>query len=280
MSEQFKLAIKEKQEINYAVKSHGQASIKDVDLKTRIVTGFYNSCFYFDSDKDVSLPGCLTKSINERGPKSAAVQKIKHLKDHDWTQIPGKIQVLEEKTIDGITGCYFETKMVDTTLGNDVLINYQEKVYDNHSFGFQYIDGEKLDASHPDWDKMIAQLINPQDAKDCGYMYVWKEYRMYEGSTVAFGANALTPYLGVKSMDKLSLSLKVNNRISILEKQIKSGTQSDEMIQSFCMELLQLKQMINELFSSSPLTNATSTQAGRQAESTKKGMFQTLGNQL
>src|ERR1700743_1813542 len=116
-----------KKEKVYAIKSsdtiNKEMVIKDVDLTKRIVTGFYNTCMYFDSDYDVLLKGSSNKSITERGPDSNSVAKIKHLLFHDWTKLPGKIQVLKEDTatVNGqnVTGIYFETKMADTAMGND-----------------------------------------------------------------------------------------------------------------------------------------------------------------
>lgn len=240
-----------KKSIPYVVKT-ATANIQDVDMTKRIVTGFYNSYNYFDGGRDVLLMGCAAKSIADRGPDSTSVQKIKHLVDHNWTKLPGKIQVLQEKTLNGITGIYFETKMANTTLGNDTLINYQEKIYDNHSIGFQYLDIEYIDAESKDWVMYLNMLLNPSDAEKVGYMYVCKEVKLYEGSTVAFGENSLTPYLGVKSQNKEALALKINDRIGLLEKQLKSGTQSDDALQSFEMQLVQLKQLVNEIFTLAP----------------------------
>lgn len=248
----------------YAVKSaDNPVVIQDVDLHKRIVTGLYNTYNFFDSDCDVILPGAAQKSITERGPDSSSVVKIKHLCFHDWTQLPGKIQVLKESpvTVEGnkVTGIYFETKMADTTLGNDTLINYQQEVYDNHSIGFQFLDGEWIDSEATGWAKMISKLINPEAAEEAGFAYLWKEIRLYEGSTVAFGANELTPYLGVKDLNnKDALALKVMDRLEKLNKQLTSGTQSDEMMQTFEMQVKQLRQIISELFLKGPSVLPTS----------------------
>src|ERR1700742_226769 len=97
----------------YAVKSAmSNVHIKDVDTTGRVVTGFYNSFNYFDSDQDVILPGAMNKSIKEHGPESDGIAKIKHLMFHDWKQLPGKIQVLKEQkeNVQGVNilGTYFE----------------------------------------------------------------------------------------------------------------------------------------------------------------------------
>lgn len=236
----------------YAVWADQATKVIDVDLSKRVVTGLYNTQYFFDEDCDVILPGANSKSIHERGPNSSAIQKIKHLKDHDWSQIPAKLEVLDERTVNvggrSLTGTYFEAKMINTTLGNDLLIGYQEGVYDNHSFGFRYLEGKYIEEGNEEWDKILALLINPEEAQKVGYLFAWKELKMYEGSSVAFGANSLTPYLGVKSKDKNLLALKVIERIDLIEKQLRGGTQSDDCLQSLEMQMLQLKQFVSELF--------------------------------
>lgn len=231
----------------YPVKSENPyLTIKDIDLTKRIVTGFYSTFYYFDKDYDVLLPGTAKKSIDERGVNSNAIGKIKHLLFHDLTKMPGKILTLEEKTIDNITGIYFETKMLNTIDGNDTLIKYQEEVYDNHSIGFRYLQLEWIDNESEEWDRILALLINPEDAEKVGYLWLVKEIDLFEGSTVAFGANQLTPYLGVKSNNKELVKVKLFERMDLLTKQLKTGTVSDESMRTFELQILQIKQMINE----------------------------------
>jgi hypothetical protein len=261
-----------KYETIYGVKSSDQFIVKDVDLTKRVVTGFYNTTYYFDSDFDVSLPGSYSKSINERGPNSNAPAKIKHLKDHRWENIPGKLMVLEESTIThkgrSVPGMYFETKMSNTTLGNDTLINYQEGIYDNHSFGFRYMDIEMIDKESDNWKQYLDLLLNPEDAEKVGIMFLVKEYKVYEGSTVGLGANSLTPYLGVKSGNKEAILLKMSERYDLLYKQIKSGLQSDETMQGFEMELKQMEQLTKELFQQEPSIKSTLIEQRRDQKDT------------
>lgn len=263
----------------YAVKSgEGALMIKDVDFSKRIVTGLYNTALFFDSDYDVLLKGCADKSMRERGPLSNSIQKIKHLLFHDWERLPGKILVLEERTveIDGktVTGIYFETKMDESTDGTDTIIKYQEGIYDNHSIGFQYLDGEWVDSEAEDWQKYVDMLLNPEAAVDAGFMFIWKEIRLVEGSTVAFGANELTPYLGVKSGNKDGLLLKINERMNLLSKQVSSGKMSDGALYTMEMQLLQLKQIVNELFTQEPSIKDTLIQGRQQKDtSANKGQF-------
>ena len=242
------LSVDDKKANSYAVKS-AAANIIDVSTTSRVVTGFFNSYNFFDSDKDVLILGAAKKSIDERGPASNAVAKIKHAMNHDLTTLVGKINVLEEKTVNGITGIYFESKIANTTLGNDTLINYLEGVYDNHSIGFKYnqidlIDREKNSAQ---WNNILPHLLNAAEAEKFGYLYLVKEINLYEGSTVAFGANSLTPFLGVKSGNKDSMMLALFSKLNQLESTVKNGAQSDEMMNTFELQIKQFKQILKEI---------------------------------
>lgn len=252
----------------FAVKSESpQITIKDVDLSKRTVTGFYNTFWYFDSDYDVLVPGCSKKSINERGPNTNVAGKIKHALFHDLTKLPGKITVLkeDEQEIQGqkVKGIYFETKMLNTPDGNDTLIKYQEGVYDNHSIGFRYLDIRMIEADSEQWKVNIEKLINPEDAEKAGIMFLVREIELYEGSTVAFGANRLTPYLGSKSENKDLALIKFQERVDLIQKQLKIGALSDEAHYDLHLQLAQLKQMMVELLSEEPRPKPTPQGPGK-----------------
>lgn len=255
-------AVERKKSQAYAIKSENpQLTIKDVDVSKRTVTGFYNTFWWFDSDSDVLIPGCSKKSINERGPETNVAGKIKHALFHDLTKLPGKITHLkeDEQEVNGqkIKGIYFETKMLNTPDGNDTLIKYQEGVYDNHSIGFRYLDIRYIEQDSEQWKANINKLINPEEAENRGYMFLVKEIELFEGSTVAFGANRLTPYLGSKSENKNLSLLKINERMDLLQKQIKIGSLSDDGLYTLELQFAQLKQMMVELLAEEPQTKST-----------------------
>jgi len=240
----------EKKAIPYAVKTTGigKGSIKDVDTVGRTVTGFYNAYNYCDSYGDILVMGCSKRTIKAKGPNSEATAKIKHALNHDLTQLPGKILTLKEATVDGITGIYFETRMSDTTLGNDTLKNYLEGVYDNHSIGFRYLNYEVIENTSKDkWNELRDMCTNPESMKDRTMVWAVKEIELFEGSTVAFGANSLTPYLGVKSGNRDSYLLALNNRMDTLVKTLRTGTQSDEMLETFELQVAQIKAIMADL---------------------------------
>ena len=260
----------EKKAAHYSVK-YADANIIDVSTSSRIVTGFFNSYNFFDSDKDVLIMGAAKKSIEERGVNSNAVAKIKHALNHDLTTLVGKLQVLEETTKNGITGIYFESKIANTTLGNDTLINYKEGIYDNHSIGFKYnqlslIESEKNPVA---WNEVVSKLLNPEDAEMMGYLYLVKEINLFEGSTVAFGANSLTPFLGVKSGSKESMTLALVSKLNQLEHTVKNGMQSEDMLSTFELQIKQFKQILKEIEVAETFDKSTLAKVPSEAKSSE-----------
>jgi hypothetical protein len=102
------------------------------------------------------------------------------------------------------------------------------------------------------------------------------EIRMYEWSPVSFGANELTPYLGVKTGNKEGYILKIHNRLDLLEKQLRSGKQSDYAMLDYELEIKQLKQIISELFTQEPSIKDTLIEQRRLKEDTAKGTALTI----
>lgn len=230
--------------------------VKDVDTSKRTVEVVMNTLNFLDSDMDMLVTDCAKRSLKERGPDSNAVAKIKYCKDHDLNQSIGKWMDLSQREINykgqKLTVLGGSVYLPETTKGNDQLIDYQSGVIDNHSIGFQYENifavEKETHGNSTQWDKYTSQMINPEVIGDAGYFFVVKEINWFEGSSVAFGANSLTPYLGVKSMgDKIGLKARLFDRIDLLGKQLKSGNQSDERMSVFELEQLQLKQYIAEM---------------------------------
>ncbi len=250
--------IQEKKDSHYKVKGNSfTVNVKDVDVSKRTVTGFFNTYNFLDSDGEVLIMGSAKKTILERGAESTATAKIKHALFHDLNRLPGKIKVIKEDTYKGFSGIYFETKMSNTTEGNDTLQNYLEGVYDNHSIGYRNLQVEIFNRKNDYWNKLMDTLINSKDADNVEDIVVIKEISLFEGSTVAFGANTLTPFLGVKSGNKESMELAINTRIDKLGKVLKSGKQSDDAMYSIELQLLQIKQLYKELAEQIPTKKDT-----------------------
>lgn len=238
----------------YAVKS-AKSVVKDFDMEKRTVTGLFNSYFYIDSDLDMLVTGAAAKSIEEKGAGSKSGNKIKHLKDHNWTSVIARIDVLEERKVEYqgkiIEGIYFESFYPETQESSDMLIKIQEGLYDDRSIGFRYRtlgiaeqDSENED-SKKRWDEFYPLALNPEKADEFGFFWVVKEIDLFEGSDVAFGANKLTPMLGVKGKENQILK-DINCRIENIARFTKSQA-SDDAIYAAEMEIKQLKSYIASL---------------------------------
>lgn len=179
---------------NILIKSFG-GYVKDVDLKGRTVTGYFSTWgnpLKIDSDGDVMAQGAFTKTLNMNGPGFG--NRIWHLFNHDTGKPIGKPSVLKEDE----KGLYFETKFPDTILANDILKLYQSGAITEHSIGFNTI----------------------QSRNENGYTLI-QEVRLWEGSSVLWGANEDTPTTGIKSEE---FALKNN----LLNELLRNGTLSDE----------------------------------------------------
>ena len=191
------------------------ASIKDLDVESGIVTGYFSQFNSIDLDGDVIMPGAFTKTIAERGPDSSKPE-IAYLWQHDTYRPLGKLMVLREDNF----GLYFEAKMSDTTYGQDALKLYRDGVITQHSIGYQVI---KSVETTMDMEEEVEQIY---------------EVKLWEGSAVTFGANPNTPFTGFKSAQERE------DRIKTLVKAIKNGTYTDETFGLIEYELLKLVTLV------------------------------------
>jgi len=234
----------DKLNINFAVK-HNFYKLEEADKGNRIIKAIANTYNYFDSDYDVLRMNCAKKSIQERGANSQAPNKILHAKDHNLTQLPGKSIVEQETVINGYEVLYCESRLSETLDGEELLIKYLDGIYNQHSIGFRYINLEYIEKGDNNWDKFISTIVNPEDADKVGYGWDVKEIALYEWSTVAFGANKLTQYLGIKTENKALQLQNIYTKLNALINKAKHLDVKDKGL--FELQHKQLKQMIYEL---------------------------------
>ena len=248
----------------YPVKGQNQNSVKQVDFNRRTVQFIGNTYYHVDSDLDILIEGAAKKTISDRGPASNANAKIKHLSDHKMSveKMVGKPIVIEETKMDGKTVIYCESEIFETPAGDEHLVKYQTGGYDQHSIGFRYVDIEyaEKDSENSDakayWNEYFPQLLNPDEAERYDYFWVVKEIELYEISVVTFGANSLTPVIGVKSKDKETMAFELATRLNSMQKQfteeIKTGKQGKEFVRTMDLQILQIKQVIDDLLNNQP----------------------------
>jgi len=185
--------------------------VKDIDATGRTVQ-FYGSAFgNEDSDGDIIMPGAYTKTILENGPGSKS-PRIKHLLQHNRREIIGKFTELVEDT----KGLLCTSIIADTQQGNDALALYELDLYE-HSVGFETI---KWEGDNTDPENYVRRLT---------------ELKLWEVSSVTWGANADTPLVGIKSME-LGFA-RVTERKAKLTHALRHGNISDDLGQRLADEL-------------------------------------------
>ena len=211
----------------YQVKSIDGA-IKDVDMSKRTVSGYFSRFNNVDSDGDMIKSGAFMKSVAESGPNGS--DRIKHLKNHNPSQMIGKLTELNE---DG-QGLYFTSVLSTNSHGKDALIEYQEGLLTEHSIGFQTMqeDNQKEDYN------------------------IISEIKLWEGSSVTWGANELTPVVGIKSLQELSDD-DLLKELDYVVKVSKLGELSDEYLSSIEIKINQIKQIFAEKLEPKPIVKVT-----------------------
>jgi hypothetical protein len=208
-------------------------SVKDVDTKSGIVTGYFAAFGNIDSGYDKIVKGAFKKTIAERGPEGS--KQIKHLLQHDsWTPV-GFIQMLKEDS----HGLYFESLMSKTPKAQDTLLQYQEGIFNEHSIGYRVIKEE-------------VEL----DANENFVCYKLLELKLWEGSTVTWGMNSLTPFTGFKTENRAEQIEELSKRMKRCTAALKVGSLSDETLEQMEIELLKLDEAYKSLITEQPIITA------------------------
>jgi uncharacterized protein len=206
------------------------ASIKDVDGKKGIVTGYFAKFDNVDADGDIIRKGAFTKSIIETGPASTQ-PRIKHLLNHNTNQPLGALVTLSEDAY----GLNYESQIGSHALGQDFIKMVESNLITEHSIGFQVMKRNQLQ-------EYSEYAKNP----DMG-MYELTDLKLWEGSSLtAWGANQQTPITGLKSEKKEDVLQNLVNRQKNLEKFCRNSTATDETIELLLIECKQLTQLIIE----------------------------------
>lgn len=195
-------------------------SVKDVDTVKGIVTGYFSIFGNKDSDGDIILPGAFKKTLQENGPESAR-SRILHLYQHRPEWLLAKPSILREDE----KGLYFESQISHTAMGKDVIMLYQDGVLTEHSIGFNIVKWERDENS--DTTKLT-------------------ELKLWEGSTVSWGANSEARVEGVKSMNKEEWGFLMA-KLEAMTKALKDGTYTDDTMRQLQIHTEQLKTYIISL---------------------------------
>lgn len=189
--------------------------IKDIDPKTGTVTGYFAVFGNVDSDGDMIMPGAFKRTIQNN------YSRQKHLYQHNAIQVLSGTRKGNLTLSEDARGLYFESKMSETSYGKDVILLYEDGAIDEHSIGFNTVKQQKA-ASY-------NELL---------------ELKLWEGSTVTWGANEFAQSTGLKSLTPEALQKKHD----VFMKALRNGKyENEELFEIIEIHLKQLEQQLQDL---------------------------------
>lgn len=217
------------------------ADIVDIDTTGKTIVAYVSKFGNIDLDRDMMMQGCYKKSIIERGKNGT--DELFHLSNHrrEPEYILSK-PLFEEDSY----GLKMTSKILDTHHGEDIIKMYDAGIINQHSVMFTVPSGQ--------W----RTVGEGQDA----YTEILQA-KLYEGSTVLWGANPETPTLEVKSMFKHVYDNDITKafaHLSKLVKAFKTGKFTDEFFGILDIEIKLLETMIADNFQIKSIESVETTQ--------------------
>lgn len=205
------------------------ADIVDVDTSGRTIVAYVSKFGNIDRDGDMMMQGCYKKSIIERG--KSGTDELFHLSNHRiQPEYVLSKPIFEEDSF----GLKMTSKILCTEHGEDIIKMYDAGIINQHSVMFTVPNGQ--------W-RVVGE------GKDA-YTEILQA-KLYEGSTVLWGANPETPTIEVKNLFKEVYNndlTKAFNHFSKLIKAFKTGKFTDEFFAVLDIEIKLLETMIAENF--------------------------------
>ena len=199
-----------------------------MDISGRTIVAYVSKFGNIDLDGDMMMNGCYKRSIQARGKNGT--NELYHLSNHR----PAPEFVLSKPDFEEDNyGLKMTSTIVDSTHGNDIVKLYEAELVSQHSVMFGVPKGK--------WE--TKQL---EDGTEYTTIY---EAKLYEGSTVVWGANPDTPTIELKSLYKEMFDNSITKAFETLQrltKAIKKGTFTDEMFPLLELQLKYTEEFILE----------------------------------
>lgn len=201
--------------IKYKSLGTSDMMLKDVNPEQGRILGYFAKFGNIDSDGEMIMPGAFTKTLTQNGPR------IKHLYQHNPLQPLSGIKNSNLIITEDSYGLAFDSTISKTSYGKDVIQLYVDGVIDEHSIGYN--------------------VLSSADKKDYREL---TELKLWEGSTVTWGANELAGTTIVKSMSKDDVIKKMDN----VAKALRNGKyENDEVFDLLDIYFKQLQQHILDI---------------------------------
>ena len=228
--------------IEYKSIGSGEMMLKDIDEKQGRILGYFSKFGNIDSDKDMIMPGAYARTLKNNAAR------IKHLYQHDplkpLSGVKNSRLILSEDS----NGLFFDSTISQTSYGKDVIQLYADGVIDEHSVGFNTV----------------------KEAEKGNYREI-QEIKLWEGSTVTWGANHLAGTSDVKSLSKEDAIKKMD----IVLKAFRNGKyENEEVFDLLEIYHKQLQQIIIDL------TVKTTEPPQSTLPDELKGIIETFTNSL
>ena len=211
--------------LEYKGVNAGENSIKDIDEKAGIITGYFSIFGNKDSDNDVITKGAYKKTLSEN------YNRVKHLYQHDAFKPLSGVKNGMLKVSEDSTGLYFESTISQTSWGRDAIKLYADGVVDEHSVGFQTVKSVDRDS----------------------YREI-TEIKLWEGSTVTWGANDQARSKSALNAEELT------KKMDSVIKSIRNGKyENEEIFDNLEYYFKQLQQLFINLTNKSESSTAPDT---------------------
>lgn len=201
--------------IEYKSIGIGELTLKDIDQATGRILGYFSTFGNIDSDNEMIMPGAFAKTLAQNS------RRIKHLYQHNPLMPLSGVKKGNLILTEDPKGLAFDSTISQTSYGKDTIQLYVDGVIDEHSIGFN--------------------TITKTEKKDYTEL---NEIRLWEGSTVTWGANEEAGTTAVKSFTKEEAIAKMN----VVIKAFRNGKyENEEVFDLLDIYFKQLQQTILDL---------------------------------
>lgn len=168
-----------------------------------------NTTNWFDSHKDVHIPGLWKKSLQETKDFYLLKEHVMSFENVISDEINALTKKLTWKELGynaaGTTEALIFHSIIDKARHPFMFDQYKRGYVKNHSVGMRYvkikmaINDEDYKEEFSVWNQYIEEIVNREDAEASGYFWAVLEAKVIEGSAVVKGSNRITPVHSIQS---------------------------------------------------------------------------------